>query len=155
MGKKQKKTVDKGKEDDMRSLADIKKIYGERFLEELLDPKNMVEMDRPDGFARYTGPCGDTMEIFLRIKDDVISDAAYRTDGCGSTIVCGSIVTEMAKGRSLAKAFAIDQEAVLKKLGGLPEEEKHCALLAVTTLKKALNDFNIKKREPWKKFYPI
>jgi len=112
-------------------------------------------IENPDGFKRYTGPCGDTMEISLKVKDGVIKDAKFQTDGCGNSIICGCMVTSLAHGKTISEARNIKNTDVLEGLGGLPEEEQHCATLAATTLHMALDDYLDKKKDPWKKMYRI
>lgn len=118
---------------------DMKRIYSPRVLELWNDPQNAGAIHPADGYASITGPCGDTMEIWLRVDRDTVTEATFWTDGCGSSIVCGSMVTILVKGRTVTAASAIDQPAVLAALGGLPEAERHCALLAVNTLGAALS----------------
>jgi nitrogen fixation NifU-like protein len=132
---------------------EMRKIYSEAAIEHSMNPKNLGELEDADGFAKVTGTCGDTMEIWLKVKDDAISDVGFMTDGCGTSIASGSMVTELAKGKSIAQARNISRENVLDALGGLPEESEHCALLAANTLKEAIRDYLAIKREPWKKAY--
>ena len=127
--------------------------YSEKTIDHFLNPRNMAEIHAPDGYGKVTGPCGDTMEIYLRIKDGRIINTTFRTDGCGTTIASGSMVTELAKGRSIIEARGITQDDILDALGGLPEESRHCALLAAKTLKEAIKDYLAFKREPWKRVY--
>jgi nitrogen fixation NifU-like protein len=110
-------------------------------------------MEDADGFARVTGPCGDTMEIWLKVKNGTIANATFMTDGCGTSIASGSMVTEMAKGKIVSEAQKIGQQDALSALGGLPEESEHCALLSANTLKEAIRDYLEMKKEPWKKAY--
>ena len=117
------------------------------------DPHNWGILDQCDGYARITGPCGDTMEISLRIGDGVITECTFDTDGCGATVSCGSIVTEMASGKTVARAKRIDQAAILAYCDGLPEANQHCALLAANTLQKALEDYSRTRNESWRKLY--
>ena len=105
------------------------------------NPRNMGPLDSCDGHARVTGPCGDTMELWLRIRGEQSEIARFTTDGCGSAMACGSMVTELARGRSVNEARSLGQQAVLEALGGLPEEAQHCALLAADTLRTACEDF--------------
>jgi nitrogen fixation NifU-like protein len=91
--------------------------------------------------------------MWLKVKGDAISDASFLTDGCGTTIASGSMITELARGKSVAEARKISQGDVLNALGGLPEESRHCALLAANTLKEAIKDYLAIKKEPWKKAY--
>jgi len=133
--------------------TEMRKIYSETTIDHSMNPRNVGNLDDADGFARVTGPCGDTMEIWLKMMDGIIVQATFYTDGCGTTIASGSMLTEMAKGKSITEAQKISQQNVLDALGGLPEESQHCALLAANTLKEALRDYVTMKNEPWKKAY--
>jgi len=133
--------------------AEMRKIYSETAIDHSMNPRNIGGMEDADGFAKVTGPCGDTMEIWLKVKSGTIADASFLTDGCGTSIASGSMVTELAKGKSIGKAQKISQQDVLSALGGLPEESEHCALLAADTLKAAIKDYLTMKKEPWKKAY--
>jgi nitrogen fixation NifU-like protein len=94
------------------------------------------------------------MEVYLRLEDDVIRECTFQTDGCGTTIVCGSVATELAQNKTFTQAFGgISANEILKQLGGLPEADVHCAQLAAETLRRALADCLYKKRTPWKKHY--
>jgi len=132
---------------------EMKKVYSETVVEHSTNPRNVGDIEDAGGFAKVTRPCGDTMEIWLKVNNDAISDASFMTDGCGTTIASGSMVTEMAKGRTVFHAQKISQQDVLNALGGLPEESQHCALLAANTLKEAVKDYLITKKEPWKRAY--
>jgi nitrogen fixation NifU-like protein len=132
---------------------EMRKIYSEAVIEHSMDPRNLGELEDADGFAQVTGPCGDTMHMWLKVKDGTISNASFMTDGCGTTVASGSMITELAKGKSVAEAQKIGQKYVLNALGGLPEESEHCALLAANTLKAAIRDYLAMQREPWKKAY--
>jgi nitrogen fixation NifU-like protein len=118
-----------------------------------MNPRNVGSMDMADGQARVTGPCGDTMEIWLRVRNDIITEVTFMTDGCGTAIATGSMVTELAKGERVSQALKIGQQDILNALGGLPEESEHCALLAANTLKTGVKDYLALKNEPWKRAY--
>lgn len=119
----------------------MREIYSETVVELGMNPKNLGEIDDANGFARITGPCGDTMSIWLKIDGDSIADAGFTTDGCTTSLASASMVTELAKGSSVAEAQTISQQDVLDALGGLPDESRHCALLASNTLKAAIEDY--------------
>ena len=121
-----------------------REIYTERTLREAYNPKNVGELKNPDGAARITGPCGDTVQIHLAVKEDIIADSKFITDGCGASTACGSVITELAKGKMVEEALTITDKEVLSVLGGLPEDNIHCALLAANTLKAALEDYKRK-----------
>jgi nitrogen fixation NifU-like protein len=147
------KPDDSFKELEQSIMEDMKSAYSEKTIDHFLNPRNLGEIAAPDGLARITGPCGDTMEIHLRIKDGKILNASFRTDGCGCSIASGSMVTELAKGKGVLEAQKVTQHDVLVALGGLPEESEHCALLAANTLKEAIKDYLASKKEPWKRPY--
>lgn len=91
------------------------------------------------------------MEMFVRVRDGVVVECGFQTDGCGPTAVCGSVATEMASGKDLVDALgAVSAGAILDVLGGLPEEHVHCARLAAETLRLALADYLRRRKEPWK-----
>ncbi len=123
-----------------------KEDYTDKALEEAYNPKNVGRIEDADCFGRVTGSCGDTMEIYMRVIDGVIEDCKFMTDGCGATIACGSVLTEMLKGKTLEEAARIKAEDILSVLGGLPPENLHCPVLAVSTLNAALENFR-KQRE--------
>ena len=133
--------------------AQMRKIYSETVIDHAMNPRNLGDMEDADGFGRVTGPCGDTMEIWLRAKNGGLTDATFLTDGCGTSLASGSMVTEMAKGKEITEALKISQQDVLTALGGLPEESQHCALLAANTLKEAIRNYHSMKKEAWKKAY--
>jgi len=134
-------------------MGEARRSYSANAIDYAMNPRNLGVMDDPDVYASITGPCGDTMEIWVRVEKDVITAASFMTDGCGTSIASGSMVTELASGRNIREALAISQQDVLDALDGLPEESKHCALLASNTLKAAVRDYLEIKREPWKKSY--
>lgn len=136
-----------------RQRTDLRSIYSDTVIDHAQNPRNMGSLDSPDGFASVTGSCGDTMEIYLRIRNDRILNASFVTDGCGATLAAGSMVTELAKGKAVLEAFKISREDVLNALGGLPKESQHCAQLAADTLKAALRDYLAFKNDPWKRAY--
>jgi nitrogen fixation NifU-like protein len=136
---------------------DLQKEAWAGFTETTVDhaqhPRNVGSIPNADGVATVTGPCGDSMEIWVRVIENVIKEATFWTDGCGTTIAAGSMVTELAKGKTIREAMTITQKDVLDALGGLPEESQHCALLAANSLKEAIKDYLVYKNEPWKRAY--
>ena len=131
----------------------MRKAYSKTVIDHAMDPRNVGNMETADGYASVTGPCGDTMEIWLKVGNDIIAETTFMTDGCGTTIAAGSMVTELAKGKSVSQALRISQEDVLSALEGLPEESKHCALLAANTMKAAVKDYLAFMNEPWRRVY--
>ena len=141
------------KELEQSVVEDMRKIYSERVVDHFLNPRNLGRIQAPDGFGRITGSCGDTMEIYLVIKNAGITNATFWTDGCGSSIASGSMVTEMVKGKSISEARGITEDDILDALEGLPEESLHCALLAANALREAIKNYLAFKKEPWKRAY--
>ena len=134
-------------------MADMRRTYTDTVIGHAMNPRNVGSMPNADGFASVTGPCGDTMEIWLRVKEGRVVNATFWTDGCGTSIAAGSMVTELAKGIGAVEAMRITQDDILKALGGLPEGSLHCALLAASTLREAIQDYLAYRKEQWKRAY--
>ena len=145
-------------EDFDSSVADIQRMimeavrarYSKKVIEEANNPKNVGRMGDPDGCGVIHGPCGDTMEFYLKVNDGKIERILFMTDGCGPTIACGSMVTSMVSGKELDKAAAITQMDLIDALDGLPDEHRHCAKLAVDTLREAIGSTEKKDSESLK-----
>lgn len=112
------------------------------------NPQNYGPLENADGFARITGPCGDTITIWLKISGDIIRDVGFTTNGCRHSLACGSTATALSKGKSIAEALSIGQKEVINALPGLPEENHHCALLATNVLKAAIRDYIQSCKQP-------
>ena len=115
--------------------------FGEKVYQRWRDPKFMERMTLPDGYAKQTGTCGDTMEIFLKIHDNRVTAASFMADGCGPSVVCGSYAAELSHGKTPEDLADFNGDTILEILGGLPEDHKHCAHLAAETVKRALDDY--------------
>jgi len=144
-----------GEFDELQKLVmvDMKKIYTETVIDHAMNPRNIGEMEDADGFAKVLGPCGDTMQVWLKVESGTVVTATFLTDGCVTSVVAGSMATELVKGKSVFEALRISQQDVLDALGGLPEDSIHCALLAANTLKEAAKGYFTLRNEPWKKVY--
>ena len=136
-----------------RIVEQARRQYSETVVDHWMHPRNPRAMDHADGRARVKGPCGDTMEIFLRVRNGKIVEASFLTDGCITSIAAGSMAVELAGGSDLAAARALSEDDILDALGGLPEGSRHCALLASNALRAAVDDHRLSEREPWKKLY--
>jgi len=135
-------------------LEQARKEYSEVVIDHWQNPRNFRETAQPDGHAKVKGICGDTMEMFIKVKNGKISECSFLTDGCATTIACGSIATELALTKTFTEILAIvSGETILKKLGGLPEASIHCAFLAAETLRRALADNLYQQKYSWKKPY--
>ena len=119
-----------------------------KFMEHLLSPRNLGTLPDADGYAREVGQCGDSMEVYLKVAEGGISEIRVFPDGCMHTLACASALSELARGLSPDQALEITPEALEAELGGLPEDHKHCARLAVNTLGEALADYWKKHRPP-------
>ena len=121
--------------------------YSEKFKEEFSNPQNIGKIENADSQVSITGVCGDTVEMYLAIKDGRIDDIKFMTDGCGATIACASYVARAVKGKTIEEALLMKPEGVDNYFEGLPEESKHCAKLAIDTLKAALNMYEGKEQK--------
>ena len=128
-------------------LKQVKETYSEKVYERWLNPVYRGAIKDADGCARLKGRCQDTMEIFLQFEENHVKKAAFQTDGCGSSIVCGSIAAEISFGKSPEELLDITGENILGELGGLPKEDEHCAFLAAETLQEALSNYMIKQNK--------
>lgn len=109
-------------------------------------PNNMGRMNDPDGSAWTKGQCGDTMEMYLVIKDDQITEARFHTDGCTASRACGSTAARLAESRTLKDVLRLSPADVLDVWADLPQGNIHCAILAVGTLHKAVADYLLRKQ---------
>ncbi|MBN2532903.1 MAG: iron-sulfur cluster assembly scaffold protein [Spirochaetales bacterium] len=115
--------------------------YSDKAIDFYINKINLFKIKEADTSFLYTGPCGDTMEFFLKIKDDKIIDASFLTIGCVGAHVAGSALTEMIKNKSIEEAEEITEDDVLQYIDGLPTEKKDCICLAKRTLVKALKKY--------------
>lgn len=122
-------------------------IYGEVAFQRWLKPLYVGRMEDPGGSGRVTGSCGDTIEMFLKITGDKVQEALFQTDGCGSSLVCGSFAAELATGKTIDELVEITGEKILGILGKFPEEDQHCAFLAAEALQEALNNYMLRRFE--------
>jgi nitrogen fixation NifU-like protein len=120
------------------------KPFSAKVLNHIMDPTHLGEMEKPDGHAVITGPCGDTDEFFVQIFSSRIREIRFRTTGCFFTIAACDAVATLAEGRMVREGLRITQESVIEYLGGLPDDHKHCALLAANTLHKALQAYIVR-----------
>lgn len=122
--------------------------YSKKVMEHFMNPRNVGVIEDPDGYGRVGNPvCGDLMEIFIKVKDDKIEDIKFRTFGCGGAIATSSMITEMARGKSLGEAMRITRNDVADALDGLPPQKMHCSNLAADALHAAINDYLSKKQK--------
>jgi nitrogen fixation protein NifU and related proteins len=116
--------------------------YNPIVLEHLANPRNKGEMERPDGVGEARNPvCGDMMRLFIKVKDNRITDARFLTFGCGAAIASSSMTTELIKGKTIEQALMISNQMVSEALGGLPPTKIHCSVLAEKAIKAAVLDY--------------
>ena len=116
--------------------------YSEKVMDHFMNPRNVGEIENADGVGTVGNPsCGDIMKMYLKVKDDVIDDARFKTFGCGAAIATSSMATEMIKGKTIEEAMTLTNEAVTEALGGLPKVKRHCSVLAEQALQSALDDY--------------
>lgn len=118
---------------------EVIETYGEKVYERWRNPRFAGPMESPTGYASVTGTCGDTMVVFLRVENGVISDACFTTDGCGCSAVCASVACELAVKKRVENLSGVTGETILEVLGGLPEDNVHCAFLAAEALQAAVD----------------
>ncbi len=120
-------------------------VYSEKVMEHFKNPRNVGEMDSPDGIGHVGNPvCGDIMELYIKVKDNIITDAKFKTFGCGAAIATSSMVTELVKGKTIDEALKVSNHAVAEALGGLPPVKMHCSVLAEEALRFAIDDYQKK-----------
>jgi len=129
-------------------VIDIAQVgYSKKVMEHFMNPKNVGVIENPDGYGKVGNPvCGDLMEIFIKVKDDIITDIKFKTFGCGSAIATSSMVTELAKGMHVDEAIKITRNDVADELDGLPPQKMHCSNLAADALQAAIKDYKNKNK---------
>jgi nitrogen fixation NifU-like protein len=115
--------------------------YSSKAIDLYLNKVNVGTCNDANVCFGYTGPCGDTMELFLKVDSNTIQDAKFQAIGCEGAFICGSAITEIIKGATLEQAENLEKDRVIEYLGGLPEEKHDCACLAVRTLRETLQKF--------------
>jgi nitrogen fixation NifU-like protein len=117
-------------------------------MEHFSNPRNVGEIENPDGVGHVGNPvCGDIMELYIKVDNGIITDAKFKTFGCGAAIATSSMVTELVKGKSVEEALEISNRAVAEALGGLPPIKMHCSVLAEEALKSAISDYLVKSNK--------
>jgi nitrogen fixation NifU-like protein len=122
--------------------------YNEKVMEHFANPRNVGEIADADGIGEVGNPvCGDMMTFYIKVKDNKIQDVKFKTFGCGAAIAVSSMVSEMAKGKTLDEAMQISNKDVAKELGGLPENKLHCSNLGADALHKAIENYRENHKE--------
>jgi nitrogen fixation NifU-like protein len=122
-------------------------IYSEKVMDHFMHPRNVGEIENPDGIGEEGNPvCGDMMTFYIKVKDNRLEDVKFKTFGCGAAIAVSSMVSEMAKGKTLEEALKITPALVATELEGLPKNKYHCSNLGAQALHKAIEDYLSKQK---------
>jgi len=122
-------------------------MYSEKVMDHFSNPRNTGEIKDADGFGEVGNPtCGDMTDIYIKVEDGILTDIKFKTFGCAAAIASSSMMTEMAKGKTIEEALTITRNDVADELGGLPEPKMHCSNLAADGLRAAIEDYMKKKR---------
>jgi len=123
-------------------------IYSEVVMDHFMNPRNVGEIENPDGVGEEGNPvCGDMMTFYIKVKDDRLEDVKFKTFGCGAAIAVSIMVSEMAKGKTLDEVLEITPQSVAEKLEGLPKNKFHCSNLGAQALHKAIEDYREKQKK--------
>lgn len=116
--------------------------YSTKVMEHFASPHNVGEIENADGIGKVGNPvCGDIMNMYIRVEDNVITDVKFKTFGCGAAIATSSMATDLIKGKTLEEALALTNDAVAEALGGLPKVKMHCSVLAEQAVRSAIDDY--------------
>ncbi len=122
-------------------------MYSETVMEHFKNPRNVGEIPDADGIGEVGNPaCGDIMTFYIKVKDNKLEDVKFKTFGCGAAIAVSSIVSEMAKGKTLDEAMRISHKTVIEALNGLPKKKHHCSNLGSDALHRAIEDYKAKQK---------
>jgi nitrogen fixation NifU-like protein len=128
------------------TVTEENEMYSDKVLDHFKSPRNVGEIPDADGIGKVGNPvCGDVMFIYIKVKDDIITDIKFKTLGCGAAIATSSMITEMARGKTLEEAKKISRGDVAEALDGLPPQKMHCSNLASDGLKAAIEDYEKRK----------
>ena len=117
-------------------------LYSEKVMDHFMNPRNVGVMPDADGVGEVgNAKCGDIMKIFIKVKDNIITDISFQTFGCGAAIATSSMATELVKGKNIQQALEVTNKAVMEALDGLPPVKVHCSLLAEEAIHAALWDY--------------
>lgn len=134
-------------------IEQMKQVYSDKVIDHTINSRNRGNIPQADAYAKVTGPCGDTIQMWLKVNNGKIFRATFEPEGCATTIACGSMATELITGKDVLEAAKTSQADILAALNGLPEVNEHCALLAADTIKATVRDYIATKNAPWKKTY--
>jgi nitrogen fixation NifU-like protein len=122
-------------------------LYSDKVMDHFMNPRNVGEIPNADGIGEIGNPvCGDMMTFYIKVENDRLADVKFKTFGCGAAIAVSSMVSEMAKGKTLDEAMKITPQSVAEELEGLPKQKFHCSNLGAQALHKAIEDYLAKKK---------
>lgn len=132
-------------------------VYNEKVMDHFMNPRNVGEIENPDGVGEEGNPvCGDMMTFYIKVKDDKLEDVKFKTFGCGAAIAVSSMVSEMAKGMTLDEAMKLTPASVADKLEGLPKNKLHCSNLGAQALHRAIDNYREKQaKAKGEKYNPL
>ena len=117
-------------------------LYSDKVMDHFQHPRNVGKIDEADGIGEVgNAKCGDIMRMYIKVKDDVITDCKFNTFGCGSAIATSSMATELIKGKPISEALELSNKAVVEALDGLPAHKIHCSVLAEEAVRAAVKDY--------------
>ncbi|MGB3339969.1 MAG: Fe-S cluster assembly scaffold protein NifU [bacterium] len=123
-------------------------MYSKKVMDHFMNPRNVGEIKEADGVGEVGNPvCGDVMTFYIKVKNDIITDVKFKTFGCGAAIAVSSMVSEMAKGKTIKEAMRITNRLVVDELGGLPNQKLHCSNLGADALHKAIENYMTKTKK--------
>jgi len=131
----------------------LRNFYSEATIEHIIHPRNTDRVPYPDGHAECRSDCGECMKIWLTVRNQIVESSGFWTDGCAATVACGSMATELVKGKTVSQAMTLTASGIADALVDLPEGNLHCAQLAAQTVRAALKDCLSIQQQPWKKLY--
>lgn len=121
-------------------------MYNDKVMENFRNPQNVGEIENADGKGRVgNASCGDILEIYLKIENDVITDAKFKTFGCAAAIASSSMATQILKGKTVDEALSLTNKQIIEELEGLPPQKIHCSVLAEDAIRLAIEDYRRKK----------
>ncbi|OGS42918.1 MAG: Fe-S cluster assembly scaffold protein NifU [Euryarchaeota archaeon RBG_16_62_10] len=121
-------------------------MYSEKVMDHFANPRNVGEITDPDGIGKVGNPqCGDVMWLYIKVKDNILTDIKFKTFGCGAAIATSSMITELAKGKTIEEAKVISRQDVANALEGLPPQKMHCSNLAADALREAIKDYEARQ----------
>ncbi len=121
-------------------------MYNNKVIETFANPKNVGELKDANAVGKVgNASCGDILQVFLKIENDIITDASFKTFGCAAAIASSSVVTEMLKGKTIDEALKIKNVDVMEELGGLPPQKVHCSVLAEEAIAEAIKNYRLGK----------